>query len=71
MARVAFVGGGSAKFVGKLVRDMLTYEELCDARISLMDVDPEDRLISTRTRIARRSVSGSNYGQNSSNTTTR
>lgn len=39
MAKITFIGGGSAKFVGGLVRDLFTYEELRDSRICLMDID--------------------------------
>ncbi|HYE07151.1 MAG TPA: alpha-glucosidase/alpha-galactosidase [Planctomycetota bacterium] len=38
---IAFVGGGSAKFVSEVVRDIFTYPALAGSRIRLMDVDPE------------------------------
>ena len=37
--KIAFIGGGSAKFVGGLVRDLFSFEELRDSKIVLMDVD--------------------------------
>ncbi len=37
--KITFIGGGSAKFVSGLVRDLFTFEELQDARICLMDID--------------------------------
>jgi len=40
MAKVTFIGGGSAKFVAGLVRDLFSFEELRDSKICLMDIDP-------------------------------
>src|SRR5688572_9611953 len=40
-ANITFIGGGSAKFVGALVRDLFTFEPLRDSRLTLMDVSPE------------------------------
>jgi len=39
MARVAFIGGGSAKFVREQAVDLISYEELRDAQVVLMDID--------------------------------
>lgn len=41
MAKIAFVGAGSLGFTRRLVIDMLSYEELADSTLSLIDVDPE------------------------------
>jgi alpha-galactosidase len=38
-AKITFIGGGSAKFVGGLVRDLFSFEELRGSRIALMDID--------------------------------
>lgn len=39
--KVTFIGAGSFGFTRGLVRDLLTFPELADSTISLMDVDPE------------------------------
>ncbi|MCY3021598.1 MAG: alpha-glucosidase/alpha-galactosidase [Planctomycetota bacterium] len=41
MAKITFIGGGSAKFVSGLVRDLFTFETLRDSRIALMDINSE------------------------------
>ena len=41
MKKVTFIGGGSAKFVGEVVKDIFSFEELRDIRITLMDIDAE------------------------------
>jgi len=41
--KVTFIGGGSAKFVSGLVRDLFTFESLRESHVCLMDVNP-DRL---------------------------
>jgi len=41
MATITFIGGGSAKFVSGLVRDLFTFPELTGTSIRLMDVNPE------------------------------
>jgi alpha-galactosidase len=41
MAKITFIGGGSAKFVSGLVRDLFTFEALRDSHIALMDINPE------------------------------
>ena len=41
MAQVTFIGAGSFGFTRKLVKDMLTFDEMKDARIVLMDIDQE------------------------------
>ena len=43
MAKITFIGGGSAKFISGLVRDLFTFEELRDSEICLMDIN-EQRL---------------------------
>lgn len=47
MAKITFIGGGSAKFVCGLARDLFTFEELRDSHIALMDID-EARLDRSR-----------------------
>jgi alpha-galactosidase len=39
--KITFVGAGSFGFTRGLVRDLLTFPELADATISLLDIDPE------------------------------
>lgn len=41
MAKITFIGGGSAKFISGLVRDLFTFEELHDSEICLMDINEE------------------------------
>lgn len=41
MTKVAFIGAGSFGFTRKLVRDVLTFPNLADATICLMDIDPK------------------------------
>jgi alpha-galactosidase len=55
MATIAFIGAGSTVFAKNLLGDILSFPELADSTIRLMDIDPE-RLITTRLvaeRIAR------------------
>ncbi len=42
--KITFIGGGSAKFVSGLVRDLFTFDELYDARICRMDIN-EERIV--------------------------
>lgn len=46
MAKIAFIGAGSTVFAKNLLGDLLTFPELSDSTISLMDIDP-DRLRTT------------------------
>ena len=39
--RVTMIGGGAASFVPPLLRMFINSEELGDAQLTLMDVDPE------------------------------
>jgi alpha-galactosidase len=39
--KIAFIGAGSTVFARALLRDLFTFPELHDARIALMDIDPE------------------------------
>ncbi len=39
--KITFIGGGSAKFVSELVKDIFTYDALKSAHICLMDIDVE------------------------------
>jgi alpha-galactosidase len=41
MPKITFIGGGSAKFVSELVKDIFTYPALRSSRICLMDIDAE------------------------------
>ena len=41
MIRIAFVGAGSVVFTRQLLRDILSFPELSDVRLSLHDIDPE------------------------------
>lgn len=41
MKKIAFIGAGSFGFTRGLVRDILTYPELADCTIALMDIDTE------------------------------
>jgi alpha-galactosidase len=41
MKKIAFIGAGSYIFARSLIRDILTYPALADARIALMDIDAE------------------------------
>lgn len=47
MTKITFVGAGSVVFTKKLICDLLQYPALADARICLMDIDPQ-RLEVTR-----------------------
>src|SRR5690554_1790604 len=39
MKKIAFIGAGSFEFTIRLVRDILTFPELSDIEIYLMDID--------------------------------
>ena len=41
MAKIAFIGAGSFGFTRTLVKDILTFENMADAELALMDIDPE------------------------------
>ena len=41
MAKIAFIGAGSTVFAKNLLGDILSFPELADSTISLMDIDPE------------------------------
>ena len=41
MTKITFIGAGSIEFTRGLVRDILTFPLLQDAKLSLMDIDPE------------------------------
>ncbi|WP_224450318.1 alpha-glucosidase/alpha-galactosidase [Haloprofundus salilacus] len=57
MPRITFIGAGSMVFARKLIGDILSFEELSDSTITLMDID-EHRLEQT-TRIAEAMVENS------------
>jgi alpha-galactosidase len=59
MAKIAFVGAGSLGFTRGLVIDMLSYEELADSTVSLIDVDPER--LNYAKRAVERIVAVGNY----------
>ncbi len=48
MRKIAFIGGGSAKFVRELVVDLFSYKELENSTISLMDINKERLDLSRR-----------------------
>jgi alpha-galactosidase len=48
MPKIALIGAGSMVFARKLVGDILSFEELADSHIALMDID-EERLARTET----------------------
>jgi alpha-galactosidase len=48
MAKIAFIGAGSAVFARNLLRDLFTFPELHDSTVHLMDIDA-DRLRDTET----------------------
>ena len=41
MAKIAFIGAGSTVFAKNLIGDILSFPELANSTISLMDIDPE------------------------------
>src|SRR6185295_11472695 len=41
MTKIAFIGAGSTVFAKNLLGDILSFPELANASISLMDIDPE------------------------------
>ena len=41
MAKIAFIGAGSTVFAKNLLGDILSFPELAESTISLMDIDPE------------------------------
>ena len=41
MAKIVLIGAGSHVFSRRLITDILTYEELRDSTITLMDIDTE------------------------------
>jgi alpha-galactosidase len=52
MAKVAMIGAGSTVFAKNLIGDILSFEELQDSTIALMDIDAER--LSLTERVARR-----------------
>ncbi|HMN60195.1 MAG TPA: alpha-glucosidase/alpha-galactosidase, partial [Anaerolinea sp.] len=47
MPKIAFIGAGSTVFAKNLIGDILSFPELADSTISLMDID-ETRLVTTQ-----------------------
>ena len=41
MTKIAFIGAGSTVFAKNLIGDILSFPELADSTLSLMDIDPE------------------------------
>ena len=41
MAKIAFIGAGSTVFAKHLIGDVLSFPELADSHIALMDIDGE------------------------------
>ncbi|WP_416840212.1 alpha-galactosidase [Haloferax sp. DFSO52] len=58
MPKIAFIGAGSMVFATNLIGDILTFDELADSEIALMDID-EHRLTQTH-RIAEAMVENEN-----------
>jgi len=52
MPKITFIGAGSLGFTRGLVRDILTFPDLADSTLSLMDIDPE-RLEFAETAVKR------------------
>jgi alpha-galactosidase len=52
VAKIAFVGAGSLGFTRTLITDMLSYPELADATLSLIDID-EERLTYAKNAVDR------------------
>src|SRR6476660_5909012 len=52
MAKITFIGAGSTVFARNLLGDILGFEELADAEITLFDIDPER--LETSELVARR-----------------
>ena len=52
MPKVAMIGAGSTVFATRLIGDMLTYPELADSTITLVDVD-QKRLATTQAHAER------------------
>ena len=69
MPRIAFIGAGSMVFAKKLVGDLLSFPELADSEIVLMDID-EHRLEQT-TRMAEAMVENGDVGATVESTTDR
>lgn len=42
MLRITLIGAGSLVFATKLIGDMLSFDELSDSEITLMDIDKDD-----------------------------
>jgi alpha-galactosidase len=60
MAKIAFIGAGSAVFTRNLVGDVLRFPELADSTIALMDIDAER--LRTAEVVAQRLVRGLGAG---------
>ncbi|MCH8205720.1 MAG: alpha-glucosidase/alpha-galactosidase [Chloroflexi bacterium] len=69
MAKIAFIGAGSVVFTRRLLQDIVSTPALTDARITLMDIDP-DRL-DLIGRFAKRLVSDANAANTVEATTDR
>ncbi len=48
MRKIAFIGGGSAKFIRELLVDLFSFEDLRESLISLMDIDAERLALSKK-----------------------
>ena len=60
MAKIVIIGAGSHTFSRNLITDVVSYPELQDATISLMDIDEEssevNRPLSTKIRLGMNSI---------------
>lgn len=69
MIKVAIIGAGSVGFSRRLISDILSWPELSESTITLMDIDPER--LELVDAMARRVVRDSNYGATIEATTER
>ncbi len=69
MSRIAFIGAGSMVFAKKLVGDLLSFPELADSEIVLMDID--DHRLEQTERVARAMVENGDVGATIEATTDR
>nr|MDQ2731708.1 alpha-glucosidase/alpha-galactosidase [Armatimonadota bacterium] len=50
MPKITFIGAGSVVFTKNLLGDILSFPELADSHVALMDIDPER--LQTAERVA-------------------
>ena len=69
MRKIAIIGGGSFGFTRNLVTDILSFPELSESRIALMDID--ERRLEFSRRAVQRIIDTGNYPASVSATTSR